>query len=116
LQRVRLHHDWSARRRLEQAEARALRVAHDREASAWEVLRREHLLRTKIERPPMRGVDVLHCEVDLPVARHFGWHHRIHLPGTGNALSIKQELGICRLSFTHLTLPGGPAEDLLVER
>src|SRR5258707_2567749 len=106
-----------ARLGLKQTERRALRVAHDPEAAARKVLRRNHLARAQLCRLLERLVDVSELEVGPPVARYLGGDHGGHLHAAGDALSVDLELDVLGHAFlpAHLALMRRPTEDLLVE-
>src|SRR6185436_1571633 len=62
----------------------------------------------------MGRVDILHREIDEPVARHRRWSLRVHLRGAGDALTVDLELRV-RL-IRRARRAGRPAEYSLVER
>src|SRR6266851_6169225 len=101
---------------LEQAERSALRIRENREASPWEVLRRQHLLPTRVNRLLECFVDVVDREVDHPVGRHLLRNHRVHLHPARDPLAAQVELGVGRLVLAHSDVVPRPTEDLLIER
>src|SRR5256886_1477743 len=99
----------------EQAERRALRVLENREAAAWKVLRPQHLLAAEVDGLLVGFVDIIGTEVNHPVGRDLGRHHRVHVHAAGDALSVELKLCVVAQTFAHRTHLLGPAEHLGVE-
>src|SRR5216683_5934251 len=84
---ARIHEFCLARRHLEKAERRALRVSDDREAPAREVHRRNQFARAGLRRGLERFGYIGHREIHEPVTGDAGRNHRLHFLPTGNALA-----------------------------
>src|SRR6266478_4508253 len=100
---------------LEKAERCSLGVGEDRESPTREVRRLEQRLCAKLGRLLALLVDVRHCEVREPVARHLSRDHWVHLHAAGDAFAVDLEFRVLALALAHGALLRAPSEQLLVE-